>query len=163
MFLEVDAVAIVACAVSVITAIIVPLYSKWKKRLKQEIECKNRLNSISKGIDTLSEKMDSIENNIADLQNQQNELRECQNNFDDRFDKFEVQQLKYMINDAFFSYDNIREIPDEILIQASQCCEIYTNKGLNHETGAKCKLIFAEVQRRQALRANGGKEEDNNE
>jgi hypothetical protein len=58
------------------------------------------------------------------------------------YDDFTTQNLKYMINDAFFSYHSIKEIPEEILINACECCEIYVNKKQkNHEIRPKCLLL----------------------
>lgn len=66
-----------------------------------------------------------------------------------QFDKFEVHQLKYIINDALFGYETVDEIPQEVLVNASECCDSYLSKGLNHEIGARCKIIYKEIERRE--------------
>ena len=55
-----------------------------------------------------------------------------------------------MINDVYNGYGKAENIPYEMLLNASQCCEIYVeDKHLNHEIGARCKLINEELERRQ--------------
>ena len=58
-----------------------------------------------------------------------------------------------MINDAYFGYTNIHEIPDDILTNACECCEIYVNKRHhNHEIKPRCKLMWEEQERRAVNR-----------
>ena len=57
------------------------------------------------------------------------------------------------------------DIPQEVLVNASECCDSYLSKGLNHEVGARCKIIYKEIERRELEKSQckGSKGCDENE
>lgn len=129
------AIGIVATLLSLFT----PLVVKTRKVYKKQKNEKKRRNSI---IDSLPDKLEKIDVRLCSSEN-------CTTSIKKQFDKFEVHQLKYIINDAFFGYKTVMEIPQEVLINASECCDSYLSKGLNHEVGARCKIIYKEIERRE--------------
>ena len=118
-------IGIIGAAATVMTVFIVP-FSKWIKKRRDE---KNK------------EKQQAFEREqqiVHSLQEIKNDLSSFRADYDD----FTTQNLKYMINDAFFGYDSIHEIPDDILINACECCDIYINKKKrNHEMKPRCEMI----------------------
>lgn len=129
-------IGIIGAAATVMTVFIVP-FSKWIKKRRDE---KNK------------EKQQAFEREqqiVHSLQEIKNDLSSFRADYDD----FTTQNLKYMINDAFFGYDSIHEIPDDILINACECCDIYINKKKrNHEMKPRCEMIWKELERRAVSR-----------
>lgn len=76
------------------------------------------------------------------MQEESDQLNEKFDVFLEDYDNFTTQNFKYMINDAYFGYTNIHEIPDDVLTNACECCEIYVNKKhKNHEIRPRCLLL----------------------
>lgn len=138
--------SIVGVIATVTTVFLVP-FSKWyaKKKKKKEEDAeqlkkdRQQQKAMYEEISVLSKEVKKNGNTL--------------NNFLSDYDDFTTQNLKYMINDAFFSYPTIHEIPDEILINACECCDIYVNKkNKNHEIRPKCLLLWEERERRAVHR-----------
>lgn len=155
-------IAIISSVVGII-ATVSGLYLKFSKRLQEKRKKKRqreeKIDKIPETMERLERKLDENwhlqENNRERIE----ELSETFELFAARFDHLETTQLRYMINDAFLGYNNIHEVSDEQLLNAADCCDIYLSKGLNHKTGAKCKLIAEEVEKRARLRAEGDRHE----
>lgn len=154
-----DVNAIVGTIIAIITSILIPIIACL---LKQRRKTAKR-NEI---IDSVPEALKDIQTGISDIKEDQNVIKFNQQmqeknmkSLEKRYDQLETQQLKYIINDAFFSCGgHVENIPYEVLVNAAECAEIYLAKGLNHETGARCHLIFEELRRR----ATQTKEDENN-
>lgn len=154
-----DVNAIVGTIIAIITSILIPIIARL---LKQRRKTAKR-NEI---IDSVPEALKDIQTGISDIKEDQNVIKFNQQmqeknmkSLEKRYDQLETQQLKYIINDAFFSCGgHVENIPYEVLVNAAECAEIYLAKGLNHETGARCQLIFKELQRR----ATQTQEDENN-
>ncbi len=154
-----DFQAIVGALCAIITTILVPVVAR---AIKQHKKNKQRIETI----DTMPETLKNIQEGISDIKEDQNVIKFNQQmqeknmkSLEKRYDQLETQQLKYIINDAFFSCGgHVENIPYEVLVNAAECAEIYLAKGLNHETGARCHLIFQELQRR----ATQTQEDENN-
>ena len=154
-----DVNAIVGTIIAIITSILIPIIARL---LKQRRKTAKR-NEI---IDSVPEALKDIQTGISDIKEDQNVIKFNQQmqeknmkSLEKRYDQLETQQLKYIINDAFFSCGgHVENIPYEVLVNAAECAEIYLAKGLNHETGARCHLIFEELRRR----ATQTKEDENN-
>lgn len=129
-------IGIIGAAATVMTVFIVP-FSKWikKRRAKKNQEKQQELAREQKIVNSLQEIKDDL------------------SSFREDYDDFTTQNLKYMINDAFFGYNSIHEIPDDILINACECCDIYINKKKrNHEMKPRCEMIWKELERRAVSR-----------
>lgn len=148
---------------TIITVVIVPVYKILKSKKEKHINSLKQLNKVVKKVEEVSNIIDNVNSNVSSLTDDVANLASEVKDLKRKTDIFETQQLKYMINDAFYGFDCIEDIPDEVLINASQCCDIYVSKGLNHETGARCKLIYAELERRQNKLAYHKKEGDSRE
>lgn len=128
-------IAVVGVILSILTTIIVPLVKKYKKtqvqknnKKIQDQKCLNEIPSLVTAVNTLKEQLDS---------------------FYQDYSEFSTQNLKYMINDAYFCYQDIADIPDDILTNACECCEIYVNKRhKNHEIRPRCEKLWNELERR---------------
>ena len=148
--------AIIGAAATVMTTFLVPIRKAIKKKQKQKEderrekeEDREKINSIAESINEI--KQSSLNNTrlIAETRQSQIEQGEKIDQLMDEQEHFFVQNLKYMINDAYFGYPNIHEIPDDILKNACECCEIYVNqKRRNHEIKPRCELFWREVERR---------------
>lgn len=152
--------ALISSICAIFTAILIPLwraYRKEKKKVEQRISV---IDSVPDALKSIETKLNSVREDISKIDDQQLALGDGQEILEAKFDQFETQQLKHIINDAFFGYKDITEIPDEVLVNASQCCDIYLGKGLNHETGARCELIYEELKRRQRTKAYPSRKED---
>lgn len=144
---------IIGAAATVLTVFIIPMLKSAKKRViklqqedadkkQQQIERQQQQTALNLVIEQLGE----IKRENADL-------RTKLDSFFEDYDEFTIQNLKYMINDAFFGYDNIHDIPDEVLTNACECCEIYVNKRhKNHEIRPRCALLWEEQERRAVSR-----------
>lgn len=154
-----DIQAIVAAVCAILTTILIPLSVRLVKNRK-------KTQKRNEFIDELPSILSDIKEGISDIKEDQNVIKYNQQiqeknmkSLENRYDQLETQQLKYIINDAFFSCGgHVENIPYEVLVNAAECAEIYLAKGLNHETGARCHLIFQELQRR----ATQTQEDENN-
>lgn len=141
--------AIIGAICAIITTILVPVLAYIFKQKRKNDE-------RNATIDSMPSTLDNIQKGIGDIKTDQNIIKFNQQTQDQaikalekRYDQLETQQLKYIINDAFFSCGgHVEDIPYEVLVNAAECANIYLAKGLNHETGARCRLIFQELQRR---------------
>lgn len=143
---------IIGAIATVFTVFIVP-FAKWykkkqkekAKRIADEIEKKKKEEERDKQLSLLAQSTQAIQEQVI-------KNSETLNNFIEDYDSFTTQNLKYMINDAFFSYHNVHDIPNEILINACECCDIYINKKhKNHEIKPRCKLLWEELERRSVI------------
>lgn len=146
--------AIIGAVLAILTSVIIPLYKYFNKKHKDYEKNVQKLVAVDKQVDSLISQIDKVTELCNTLAVAQTEMHNTCKDLLSKMDRFETQQLKHIINDAFLGYDCIEEIPDEILIGASQSCDIYVGKGLNHETGSRCKLIYKELERRQILKAH---------
>lgn len=146
--------AIIGAVLAILTSVIIPLYKYFNKKHKDYEKNVQKLVAVDKQVDSLISQIDKVTELCNTLAVAQTEMHNTCKDLLSKMDRFETQQLKHIINDAFLGYDSIEEIPDEILIGASQSCDIYVGKGLNHETGSRCKLIYKELERRQILKAH---------
>ena len=141
--------AIIGLSLTALSTIFIPILKKRynKKKKKEEKEKKNEtiINSIPECLKALQEENKTIKDMINDIKKHQQYTQ-------NELEQYQIQTLKYMINDAFFGFNNIHEIPYETLIIAAEGCDIYVGKGYNHEVGARCQLIYQEIERRQRLR-----------
>jgi predicted nuclease with TOPRIM domain len=154
-----DFQAIITAVASILGALVTlfGLYVTFKKKIKDHFARKHHRNDI---IDSLPDHFEKIQNQIDsinatqdDMQEQVSDIAKHQENLETSFDTLETNALRYSINDIFFGYHNIEDVPDEMLSNAAKSCDIYLAKGLNHETGARCKVIYAEIERRQQKKA----------
>jgi hypothetical protein len=137
-----------ACA-TVVTVFLVPIARAIKSHQKEKAKEKEKQRKRD-------EKLDAIYNKMSTIDTNQQELNNIKTQFDSflvDYDEFTTQNLKYMINDAFFGYENIHEIPNDVLTNACECCEIYVNKRhKNHEIRPRCELLWREQERRSVER-----------
>lgn len=129
------------------------LYIKFSKHMnrnreKKEKEIEKRLN--------FSQRIDNMDKNVKAILKRQKEQDENIEKLQENNERLEVQQLRYMINDSFLGYDSIDLVPDDLLLNAAECCKIYLDKGYNHLTGTRCKIISEEINRRVENKAKGG-------
>lgn len=145
--------SILASITTLLTVIFIPFCVKMKKRVKEAQKNRQTIEQIPTALASIDKKLTNLENNIEELKDEQNHIITQQEEQEKRFSQLETMQLKHMINDAFYGYGSVRDIPDEELISASQCADLYLAKGLNHETGARCEIIYEELKRRQRERS----------
>ena len=118
-----------ACA-TVVTVFLVPIARAIKSHQKEKAKEKEKQRKRDEKLDAIYDKMSTIDSNQQELNN----IKAQFDHFLVDYDEFTTQNLKYMINDAFFGYENIHEIPIDVLTNACECCEIYVNKRhKNHE------------------------------
>lgn len=137
---------IIGAAATVLTVFIIPMLKSAKKRViklqQEEVDKEQQQAALNFVIEQLVE----IKKENADL------CTKLDSFFED-YDEFTIQNLKYMINDAFFGYNDIHDIPDEVLTNACECCDIYVNKRhKNHEIRPRCALLWEEQERRAVSR-----------
>lgn len=138
--------SIVGAAATITTVFLVPTI-KWLKKKKIEKDEANRKQvERDTKLDTLCEVVGEMHQKVTA---NGNTLQE----YIADYDEFTTQNLKYMINDAYFGYNDIHEIPDDVLTNACECCDIYVNKKhKNHEIRPRCKLLWDEQERRAVTR-----------
>ena len=142
---------IIGIVATVTTVFLVPFLKWHKKRKKQQEDDRLERQETLLLLKDLKSKVLVIDKGVA-------ENSATLEKFLLDYDDFTTQNLKFMINDAFFTYDTVFEIPDEVLINACECCEIYVNKKhKNHEIKPRCRLLWEELERRAVHR------EDSNE
>lgn len=146
--------AVIGAITTLICSIIIPLLKFINKKKKQYENTIKKILKLETEVDEITNKINNIATICSQLSDLQSQASETYKALMTQMDRFETQHLKHVINDAFLGYDCIEDIPDEVLIGASQSCDIYVGKGLNHETGARCKIIYKELERRQMLRAH---------
>lgn len=137
-----------ACA-TVVTVFLVPIARAIKSHQKEKAKEKEKQRKRDEKLDAIYDKMSTIDSNQQELNNIKTQF----DHFLVDYDEFTTQNLKYMINDAFFGYENIHEIPIDVLTNACECCEIYVNKRhKNHEIRPRCELLWREQERRSVER-----------
>lgn len=137
---------IIGMVATVTTVFLVPFLKWHKKRKKQKEDERLERKETLRLLKELKNKVLIIDKGVAD---NSATLEKFLLDYDD----FTTQNLKFMINDAFFTYNTVFEIPDEVLINACECCEIYVNKKhKNHEIKPRCKLLWDELERRAVHR-----------
>ena len=137
---------VVGIAATLTTAFLVPFVKWWKKRKKEQDDKNAKQAARDAKLDTLCEVVGVIKHQVD---------KNCDilTNYINDYDEFTTQNLKYMINDAYFGYDDIHDIPDDVLTNACECCEIYVNKKhKNHEIKPRCRLLWEEQERRAISR-----------
>ena len=144
-----EIIGLTGAITTVFTAFIVPIYryiKNKKKLIREELERqKQRDNKISE----LCDKISNIDDRLKENAKRDIQIKDTLNNFKNDYKKFSVQNLKFMINDAYLSYPSVKDIPEEILINACECCEIYVNeRHLNHEIHPRCEVLWKERERR---------------
>lgn len=147
----------------VLSIIIIPLISRINIKINEGKARDAKLAALPEKIEKIEksnkETKEAIEKSNKETKEAIARLEERQTASESEIEMYNIQNLKYMINDAFFGYANIQEIPYETLIIAADGCDIYTSKGYNHEIGARCKIIYKEIERRQKMRSEGEKYE----
>lgn len=148
-----EAIALVGLILSLLTVVLIPTIKwmrkkivKYKKDMQQIQDNKKSAENNTAMIQKIDEKLEIM------IENQIN-LEETLADYLEDYGEFTIQNLKYMINDAFFGYNNIHDIPDDVLLNACECCEIYVNKRHhNHEIKPRCKMLWDELERRSVHR-----------
>lgn len=139
-------VGIIGGILTILTSISVPTFKWYKKKRSDRI---NRENRIDENMNKISDLNIAVEKIVA--HNESFDIK--MQNFIDDYVETSTQNLKYMINDAYFCYESVDKIPDDILLNACECCEIYVNKRKkNHEIRPRCELLWAELEHRATMR-----------
>lgn len=139
-------IGLIGVMLSILTVIIIPSLKTWKKAKDKKIQQENKIGEIDN-------KVQNIESKLSSLSEAGSEILNKFNNFLVDYDEFSTQNLKYMINDAYFCYESIEDIPDDILLNACECCEIYVNKrNKNHEIRPRCEILWRELENRSTNR-----------
>ena len=152
---EISTIVAIIAGILGIAGTISGLYMKYSTKAKER---KTKKQQVIAQQQELPKVLKSIDERLIAIESKQNSSQEEIKELKEKFDHLETQELRYMINDSFLGYNNIHEVPNEQLLNAADCCEIYLAKGLNHATGARCKLIAAEIDRREKKRAEGKKD-----
>lgn len=138
--------SIVGAAATITTVFLVP-FIKWFKKKKIEKEKAERKQ------EERDEKLDTLCNVVEEMHQKVTANGNTLQEYISDYDEFTTQNLKYMINDAYFGYNDIHEIPDDVLTNACECCDIYVNKKhKNHEIRPRCNLLWDEQERRAVTR-----------
>lgn len=152
MFLTLSAgeiTGLIGAITTIFTVFIVPIYRNIKKKKKMREEELERQKQRDIKIDALYDKVSSIDTKLESNSQQDQQIKETLDSFKADYESFSTQNLKFMINDAYLSYASVHDIPEEILINACECCEIYVNKRhLNHEIHPRCEILWKERERR---------------
>lgn len=144
---------IVGAVATIFTVFIVP-FSKWLKKKKIEKENKKQEEEMErKKQEARDAKLEQLCEDVAKINVKVDSNSIMLQDYIADYDSFSTQNLKYMINDAYFGYNDIHEIPDDVLTNACECCEIYVNKKhKNHEIKPRCRLLWEEQERRAVTR-----------
>lgn len=146
-------IGLIGITISVITSITIPIKKiiKKKKEDKQKEEKDKKMQQDK--LKNIDERLTSLEASSQNTSKQTEDiLRKLENFFDD-YDEFSTQNLKYMINDAYFCYESIEDIPEDILLNACECCDIYVHKrNKNHEIRPRCEILWKELEDRAIQR-----------
>lgn len=152
MFLALSAgeiTGLIGAVTTIFTVFIVPIYKNIKKKKKMREEELERQKQRDIKIDALYDKVSDIDTKLQNNSQQDQQIKETLDSFKADYESFSTQNLKFMINDAYLSYASVHDIPEEILINACECCEIYVNKRhLNHEIHPRCEILWKERERR---------------
>lgn len=143
-----EIIGLVGAAATIATVFLAPFLKYLKKSHDQKVAERLEQKGQSESIKIMAEKLGQL---IAKSEATNEKLEE----FWKDYDVFTIQNYKYMINDAYFGYDDISDIPDEVLTNACECCDIYVNqKGRNHEIKPRCVRLWKEQEDRALLRGH---------
>lgn len=122
--------------------VVIPIYNKIIKIQKQNK--KDR-----KTLDDLPQTLQEVNNSITQVNKEVGEIKQVVTSHKKDYNEFEIQNLKFMINDAFFTYGRLEDIPNDVLTNACECCDIYViDRGKNHEIRPRCTHLWKELERR---------------
>jgi hypothetical protein len=141
---------------TVLTSILLPFIKKRIKKRKDKIKKeKEQKDNDTKLLLSLDERLSNVNKNLEALTQTVEFNKTINDNLQADFKKYKILNIKYIINDAFFGYHSVHEIPYETLLIAAEGCDIYIGEGHNHEIGARCEIIYKEFQRREKLKGEG--------
>lgn len=147
-----DIIGIIGAAATVMTVFVAPIYKWIRSQHKKYEEEQKKQQARDQRLAELYEKILNLEIQLQKNNERDEKMQQKLDNFFEDNEDFVIQNLKYMINDAYLSYSTVQEIPDEKLINACECCEIYVNKKhLNHEIHPRCEVLWAERERRALI------------
>jgi hypothetical protein len=122
------------------------------KKIERSNERADTVDSLPEVLNKLAEDVEAIkESNIS----QSGEISRLSDNIDSletQLLDFERQEIVREVNNTFYSFSSLKDIPDDILEDTLDSCEIYIRNGHNHNTKPKCELLAEEYNRRLAER-----------
>lgn len=143
----------ISLALGIIISII-GLMKPLIKLIKAKIK---KAQNQSKTIEALPGALNQLKNDIQEIKDdnkKQNDeianLSSKVDNLDRQLTDFERQEIVREVNNTFYSFEKLENIPDDILKDTLDSCAIYINNGYNHTTRPKCDLLMQEYNRRLA-------------
>lgn len=153
MILGLDVGQIISLSLTLLISLLIPLAKRMRtsalKKQKKDQEICVFIKETAAATKKIEERLDKNEKTLETIMNDMEKQNE-------EIEKYQILDIKYMINDTFLGYNNVHEVPYENLIVAIEGCDIYTSKGYNHEIGARCKILCEEFERREKMKGEGG-------
>ena len=132
---------IVGVSLSLLTVIVFPIYRKIKKDIKAREDQKAKVANNEKQLELNIRRIASLETSVTTiLKNQDRDRQEALAR--------EIRDIKVYINDIYYSYKTVQEIPNEMFINGFNLCARYLELGQNHEMKPICKSFADEYTRR---------------
>jgi len=140
--------AIITVSISVLTVIIIPIYKKAKRDLKRHRELEERIIKNEEDIAEAKRANISLSTSVNTiLHNQDLERRADEKERAENLAR-EIRDIKVYINMIYYSYDDIKDIPNEMFINGFGLCTRYISLGQNHEMKPICDAFTKEYNRR---------------
>ena len=105
-----EIIGLTGAMTTVFTAFIVPIYryTKNKKKLRREELERQKQRDIKIG--ELCDKISNIDDRLKENTKRDIQIKNTLDNFKNDYKKFSIQNLKFMINDAYLSYPSVKDI-----------------------------------------------------
>ncbi len=136
-----------------IISLLKPLYKWIKKKADKAQQNSQTLKQLPGQLNQISEDISSIKESSQKQNDDIAEVKKTVTKLQNQINDFERQEIVREVNNTFYSFPSLQDIPDDILQDTLESCEIYISNGYNHNTKPKCELLIEEYNRRLAKEA----------
>lgn len=146
----------ISLALGIIASVIglmAPIHKLIKEKVKKIKEQTSNLEQLPLQIQKLSRDINNIKENNEKQNEDINTINTKIDSIVMQITDFERQEIIREVNNTFYSFPSLEDIPDDILQDTLDSCEIYLRSGYNHNTKPKCELLQEEYNRRLAKEA----------
>lgn len=127
-----------------------PVYKFIKHKAQKAQKQSQTIDALPGALKQLSDDIQDIKDSNQKQNEQIATLNKKVDNLDKQLTDFERQEIVREVNNTFYSFKTLEEIPDDILHDTLDSCAIYLKNGYNHNTKPKCELLALEYNRRLA-------------
>lgn len=135
-----------------VIGLIKPLCKWLHKKIERSNQRADTVDGLPEVLNKLAEDVEAIKESNISQSGEISRLSDSIDSLETQLLDFERQEIVREVNNTFYSFNSLKDIPDDILEDTLDSCEIYIRNGYNHNTRPKCELLAEEYNRRLAER-----------